>query len=379
MSLREEFKKRYGAAPAIYRAPGRVNLIGEHTDYNDGFVMPATIGFWTQAAVAPRTDRTLRVASLNDAETIAFDLDTPPRRTGKWHDYVIGVVVALRQADVPLGGADLLVEGNVPIGAGLSSSASLEVACALALLAVSRQSITPINLARVCQTAENAFVGMRCGIMDQFASVFGKVGHALLLDCRSLEARPVPLPNDISLVICNSGVHHALAGSEYNARRADCEEGVRQLAKHLPGIAALRDVTLPQIEELAGSLPSRIARRCRHVVHENARVLEVADALQARDLQKVCALLNASHVSLRDDYEVSCRELDVLVDLAADTAGVHGARITGGGFGGCTVNLVQKDRVDAFADAVTQGYERATGRRPAIYVCEAVNGAGAAE
>ncbi len=372
--VREEFARRFGGRPRVFRAPGRVNLIGEHTDYNDGFVMPAAIGFHTWVATGPRADCKLRVHAMEFNETREFSLDDS-RPLHHWSDYVRGVGLALRQAGFRVSGADLVVHGNVPLGAGLSSSASLEVATALALAAIGGDTYAPEQLVRACQRAENEFVGARCGIMDQFIAYNGRGDHALLLDCRSLSYEPVPLPAGVSLVICNTLVKHAIAGGEYNARRAQCEEGVRLLRAFYPEIRALRDITLEQLDRHRQALPPLIYKRCRHVVAENARVLAAGDAFRADDLVRVGSLMNQSHRSLRDDYEVSCPELNLMVELANRVAGTVGARMTGGGFGGCTVNLVCNPALELFRTEIAKGYQLHTGRQPEIYVSAAADGA----
>jgi galactokinase len=377
-ALEQRFVQLFGESPRTYQAPGRVNLIGEHTDYNDGFVMPAAIGFYTRAAVAPRPDRKLAIHSENYSEQVEFDLDhLPATGMGHWSDYVVGVVKILLRSGKKLSGANLLVDGNVPQGAGLSSSASIEVAVGYALLDLGGPStIDRTQLALLCQQAENEFVGARCGIMDQFIASHGKRGQALLLDCRSLESRQLPLPNDAALAICNTMVKHSIAKGEYNQRRAECEAGVRFLSKHLPQVRALRDVKLEDLEAYGHELPEVIARRCRHVIGENARVLKAAAALERGDLQAFGNQMLESHRSLRDDFEVSCSELDLMVELAGQVEGVYGTRMTGGGFGGCTIALVQAGCVEAFQRTVREGYERSTGRKPEIYICAAADGVG---
>ena len=388
--LRTEFIERYGSAPELFRAPGRVNLIGEHTDYNAGFVMPAAIQFYTTVAIAPRSDRRLRVRSSNFSETIEAELPAAgmpisPRRGERshWVDYVLGVAWALQRHGVPLHGADLLICGEVPLGAGLSSSAALEVAVALAFSSLTGRTLDRMTLARLCQQAENDYVGTRCGIMDQFTAACGRAGHALMIDCRSLESQLLPLDLHsagdgaaVQLVICNTMVRHRHAGGEYNRRREECEQGVRSLQRVLPGIDALRDVTPAQLKANAPELDPVIYRRCRHVVTENQRVLAAAAALEAGTLQSFGQLMRDSHRSLRDDYEVSCPELDLMVRLAETLDGVFGARMTGGGFGGCTVNLVRADAVPAFRSLIAERYADATGQTPEIYVCQAAEGAG---
>lgn len=360
----------------LFRAPGRVNLIGEHTDYNDGFVMPVAINFSTWISLHPRAGRKLEIHSENFDETVLFDLDDPnPAPRGHWSDYAIGVAIMLERAGHRLRGSHLSIRGEVPIGSGLSSSAALEVATAFALTANSDLTITKIELARLCRQAENDFVGARVGIMDQFVSVFGERDKALLLDCRSLEFKLLPVPSEVQLVVCNTMVKHELASSAYNERRSQCEEGVRQLSALLPNVRALRDVSSSQLEEHARELAPIIYRRCRHIVTENERVLAASEALEQTDLRHFGQLMNESHQSLRYDYEVSCAELDLMVELARGVGGVYGARMTGGGFGGCTVNLVSRENVEEFRSKVIAGYEAATGLKPEIYVCTAVKGA----
>ena len=374
--LAQTFRELYGGQPRVYRAPGRVNLIGEHTDYNEGLVMPAAIDFSTSVAIDARDDRRVVVRSANFSDTAELDLDQPPTHgRGHWSDYPFGVAIKLEAAGQKLRGANILVHGDLPIGSGLSSSAAIEVATGLALLELANASVDRLELAKLCQEAENEFVGMRCGLMDQFISCFGQTGHALILDCRSLEYQPLPLPRNVKLVVCNTMVKHELAASEYNARRAECEEGVRLLARQFAEVQSLRDVTMDNLERVKSELAEVVNRRCRHVVSENERVAAASEALQREDLEAFGRLMGESHRSLRDDYEVSCKELNLMVDLASKADGVVGARMTGGGFGGCTVNLVESDSVDSFAEAVAEGYARATGREPEIYVCSPAQGA----
>jgi len=360
----------------LFRAPGRVNLIGEHTDYNDGFVMPVAINFSTWVTLYSLDEHRLEFKSDSFRDQAVLDLDhlqISPR--GDWSDYPIGVALMLTRLGYELKGARLIISTEVPIGSGLSSSAALEVATAVSLTTHSDITIDPVELALLCQRAENEFVGARVGIMDQFASIFGKVNKALLLDCRSLEFRQLPLSNKTQLVICNTMVKHELASSAYNERRTQCEEGVARLKPLIPNVRALRDVSSAQLEANRKALPELIYRRCKHVVTENERVLAAADALDQDDLDRFGQLMNQSHESLRVDYEVSCTELDLLVEIARKVPGVLGARMTGGGFGGCTVNLVDRDSVEQFKDTVSTAYQESTGLNPEIYVCSAVNGA----
>ena len=364
-ALRREFVERFGAAPRGFRAPGRVNLIGEHTDYNAGFVMPVAIQFDTIAAVAPRLGRTLRVRSTNFAQTCEVDLARD------------AAAAAPRGAPVPW-------FVYVPLGAGLSSSAALDVAVALALSSAAGERLEPLTLTKLCQRAENDYVGTRCGIMDPFASVFGHAGHALQIDCRSLEYEYLPLhpgsaQTGAQIVICNTMVRHQHAGGEYNRRREECEHAVTVLRQWLPGLESLRDLAPQVLQQHERALDPVILRRCRHIVTENERVLAAAAALKAADLAAFGALMNASHRSLREDFEISCTELDLMVQIAGTIDGVYGARMTGGGFGGCTVNLVRTDAVPQFRAQIVERYRRATGIAPDIYVCTAADGAGAIE
>jgi galactokinase len=374
--LQPQFRHLYNAEPRLYRAPGRVNLIGEHTDYNDGLVLPAALDFAAWVAAAPRADRRLVIHSENFSERLECNLDElPARPRHHWSDYVCGVAVLLEQSGYRLRGANLLLRGDVPMGAGLSSSAAIEVATAYALLDIAGHPVDRLELARLCQRVENDFVGLRCGIMDQFVSCYGRSGHALLLDCRSLEYRWLPLPEEVRLVICNTMVKHSLASGAYNQRRAECEAGVQHLQAFLPQVRALRDVSLRELQQYGRDLPPVIYRRCHHVISENARVLASAAALAQGDFAAVGQLMNASHQSLRDDYEVSCDELDLLVRLASEVEGVYGTRMTGGGFGGCTINLVNAAHVRDFERVVSPSYQRATGHTPEIYIGSAADGA----
>jgi len=373
--LRQKFREEFGGEPRLYRAPGRVNLIGEHTDYNDGFVLPAALELRTWVAAAARRDRRLRIRSLRFGATLEFDLDDPapaPRRD--WSDYVRGVAIMLQKAGHRLTGADLLIDSDVPIGAGLSSSAALEVSTGYALLDLSGLAVDRTELALCCQRAENEFVGMRCGVMDQFVSCHGAAAHALLLDCRSLAFRLVPIDPSVRLVICNSMVRHELAAGEYNLRRAECERGVALLKPALPAIRALRDVGAAELTAHAALLPELTLRRCRHVVTEDDRVERAGAALDAGRVEEFGRLMNASHVSMRDDYEISCRELDILVELAWRVEGVLGSRMTGGGFGGCTVSMVRVDAVERFRASLATGYAAATGITPDILICSPGDG-----
>jgi galactokinase len=376
--LAQHFKDLFGSPPRIFCAPGRVNLLGEHTDYNDGFVMPCAIGFSTRVAISSRQDRKLVIRSEEFSEQFEFDLDNlPVRGKGVWSDYVLGVAVMLRQIGHPTPGASLLVRGEVPIGAGLSSSAAIEVASALALMSLNGAALPLPEVAKLCQKAENVFIGARVGIMDQFVSCLGKAGHALLLDCRSLEFKLIPIPQNVRLVICNTMVKHDHANGAYNRRREECDEGVKLLSRWYPKIRALRDVSVEQLVQHKAEIPETIYKRCLHVVSENQRVLEGGKYLTDGDVEQFGALMQQSHCSLRDLYEVSCRELDVMAEIARSLKGYCGGRMTGGGFGGCTVNIVRAADAETFAKQISERYQAEIGIKPDVYVCSAANGASA--
>ena len=373
--LREQFRKLYGQEARIFRAPGRVNLIGEHTDYNEGFVMPVAMDLYTWVAAAPREDSRVHVFSQNLGKHAEMDFRDPILRVRRhWSAYVLGVAASLRMSGAEIGGANLLLEGKVPMGAGLSSSASVEVAVGYALLESSGLSRSPVELAELCQRAENEFAGARCGIMDQMIACCGRANYALMLDCRTLEYQLLPLFSDAQFVVCNSMVKHDHAAGEYNARRADCETATRILGAQMPGVRALRDVSLGDLERYAQLLPEVVCRRGRHVITENARLMEGRSALERGDPESFGRLMRESHRSLKEDYDVSSAELDLLVDIASGIAGVHGSRMTGGGFGGCTISLVRNSEVEDFKTAIARDYQRATGRHPDIYLVRASEG-----
>jgi galactokinase len=418
----------YAATPTLYAAPGRVNLIGEHTDYCDGFVMPAAIDFSTLIAISPRNDGRILAHSVNFDEsidrTLADQLDNrlAQRLAGSkthWSDYPAGVLWALREAGVDISsGFSFTIAGDVPLGAGLSSSASVEVATAFAVLGAlgipitSPESATlpgkqlndpnvvpPANgastpadsqtvahptaptsmplrqVALLCQRAENHFVGANVGIMDQFVICCGEQDNAVMIDCRSLDYQLAPIPTSVRIVICNSMVKHSVAGGEYNTRRAEIEQGTAILRSHRPEIKALRDATVEDLAQWGDEMPPNVLRRCRHVITEDNRVLAAVQAFKDHDLTRFGELMHEAHVSFRDDFEASCPEIDILVDLAVKQPGCFGARLTGGGFGGCTVNLVAVDQVDAFTEAMRDGYLAATSILAEIYTSRASAGA----
>jgi galactokinase len=375
--ISEAFARRFGRSARLFRAPGRINLIGEHTDYNDGFSLPFAIDRETVAAVAPRDDRLIRVFSSDLDDETVVDLDAREVPDAAWARYVAGVAFVLEEQGARLRGVDMSITGDVPLGAGLSSSASLEVAAGLALLRVSNAGdLDGMVLARAGQAAEHRFVGTMCGIMDQMASRFARAGSALLIDFASLDVEHVPLDlGDHRLVACDSRVHHELASSEYNSRRRECEEAVSRLAAKGLEVRSLRDVTPAMLDEHASDLPGALLARARHVVTENARTLAAAEALRGGDVVELGRLMTASHRSLQLDYEVSCDELDLLVDVALSLDGVLGARMTGGGFGGSTINLVRRDKLDSFPLEIGSRYLEATGREPRVFEVRAAAGA----
>ncbi len=358
-------------APRLFQAPGRVNLIGEHTDYNDGFVLPAAIDRQILVAATARTDAEVNIYAHNfnqwDRFRIQDDIEKLPGNL--CGNYFRSIVWSLRRQGRDLCGMDAVVSGNIPIGAGLSSSAAIEVAVGFTLLKLSETEINLKELALAAQKAENDFVGMRCGIMDQYIACLGQEDHALLIDCRDLSYQNLPLPLGASVVIVDSGVHRGLMDMEYNARREDCENAARHF-----GVSVLRDVGLEALRQRSHELTTVVRRRAQHVISENDRTLAAADALRTQDLSTFGELMKASHASLRDDFEVSCPELDRLVEIALDVTGVYGARLTGAGFGGCMVALVEKQAADHLMDTIETRYEAVTGRRATAYTCRASAG-----
>lgn len=372
---RKAFMRHFGAGGITVRAPGRVNLIGEHTDYNDGFVLPCAIDYETAVTGRIRDDRRVRVIAADYDDALdEFSLDAPivPREDALWANYVRGVVKFLLARGCALGGAELAISGNVPQGAGLSSSAALEVAIGQAFKTLYALPISATELALNGQQAENQFVGCNCGIMDQLISAQGKAAHALLIDCRSLDTRAVHLPEGVAVMILNSNVRRGLVGSEYNVRRAQCEAAARHY-----GVAALRDVDEVALEARKTGLDPVAYRRARHIVTENARTLAAAEALAAGDLRRMSVLMADSHASMRDDFEITVPAIDRLVEIIQGAIGdAGGARMTGGGFGGCAVALVPQEKVAAVEAAVAAGYRSPDGVPAAIYVCHAADGVG---
>jgi galactokinase len=376
--VRDVFRARFPDTPEprVFRAPGRVNLIGEHTDYNLGFVLPIALDMACFVAAAPSTGGVFRLYSKNleDAREFPADQIAASQPRGDWTDYVIGVAQQLQRAGFELLPLNLAFYSTVPVGSGLSSSAALEVSSALALL--QGRSIDKTELARLCQRAEREFVGVPCGIMDQYVSVFGEENRAINIDCRTVTHESVTLPADASIVAVNSMVKHDLGESAYATRVRECAQAVAILNKAYPTVGSLRDATSEIVDIMQDSLPEHIFRRARHVTTENERVLAFMKTAEEGDLLGMGRLFLASHRSLQRDYEVSCEELDFLVDAAADFTGVCGARMTGGGFGGCTVNLIAPDRVEAVESHITEAYRRRYQIEPQIYRCVPAAGAG---
>ncbi len=364
------FRERFGGTPRLFQAPGRINIIGEHTDYSGGLVMPAAIDRRCLIAAAPNGSRRMNVVAGTLGSEAHADLDALAPGQG-WMDYVAGVAAVLIADGVTVPGVDLWVESDVPIGAGVSSSAAIEVATAQALLALADTEAGGLQIARWAQRAENDFVGMPCGIMDQFASANGVAGGAMLLDCATLKAKPVGLPDQASFLLVDSMVRHAHVEGEYRARRDDCETAARLL-----GVALLSQVAEADLADALQRLPLGPAKRCRHVVSENGRVRRAAEALGRGDLAALGLLMNQSHASLRDDMQVSTDEVDRLAAIAQATPGVFGARMMGGGFGGCVIALVDAARSPRASEAIQGAYAAVIGKRPDAFVCRAVGGAG---
>jgi galactokinase len=375
--LRSFHVARFQTAPAIFVAPGRVNLIGEHTDYAEGFVMPAAIDFATLAAISPRSDGKIVLYSenfANDGRTFKADV-LPKSRSGHWTDYPLGVLSILAGEGHMIPGFSLTLWGDVPLASGLSSSASVEVATALAVTHLMGVSYPGPVLSRLCQRAENEFVGAKSGIMDQFISANGKEDHALLLDCRDLSFKLAPIPASIALVIANTMVKHSVADGEYSTRRAEVEEATAVIARHRPEVRFLRDATLEDLSHWGSEMSTNALKRARHVISENERTVAAAEALIRHDLGKLGRLMAEAHASYSKDFEASCVEADAMVALAQDLPGLIGARLTGGGFGGCTINLVEREYASEFSEALAARYAGETGIVPQVFVCHASGGA----
>ena len=377
IALRTLHKARFQAEPAIFAAPGRVNLIGEHTDYAEGFVMPAAIDFATLAAISPRTDGKIVLYSenfSNDGRTL-HAAALPTTASHHWTDYPTGVLAILAGKGHKIPGFSLTLWGDVPLASGLSSSASVEVVTALAVTSLLGVTYSGPVLARLCQRAENEFVGAKSGIMDQFISANGAEDHALLLDCRDLSFKLAPIPGRVALVIANTMVKHSVATGEYATRRAEVEEATEVIARHRPEVRFLRDATVDDLAKWGPEMSPNALKRARHVITENTRTVAAAEALLKHDLAKLGRLMAQAHVSYSKDFEASCVEADAMVALAQDLPGLIGARLTGGGFGGCTINLVEREQASEFSEALGARYTAETGIVPEILVCHASGGA----
>src|SRR3984957_7177323 len=375
-ALRSLHAARFGARPAVFAAPGRVNLIGEHTDYAEGFVMPAAIDFATLAGISPRADGKIAIFSENYGQVRYFDAgELPSKAAQHWTDYPLGVISILAGEGNAIPGFSLSLWGDVPLGSGLSSSASGEEATALAGTGLMGGSYPGPVLARLCQRAENEFVGANCGIMDQFISANGAKDHALLLDCRDLSFKLAPIPSGVALVIANTMVKHSVAGSEYTSRRAQVEAAAAVIARHRPEVRFLRDATLDDLKRWGSEMSPNALKRARHVISENLRTVAAADALIHHDLEELGRLMAEAHLSYSRDFEASCVEADAMVALAQGLPGLIGARLTGGGFGGCTINLVEREHAAEFSEELSARYATETGIVPQILICHASSGA----
>jgi galactokinase len=377
--LQKIFTDRFGNPPGTItvRSPGRINLIGEHTDYNEGFVLPGAIDQGICFIAAPRNDDKINFIAADMDEDFTCTLRSLKKSSQGWPNYLLGVIEQIVKTGRTLRGCDVIFGGDVPIGAGLSSSAAVEAGFAFALNTMFSLNLSPIELVHVAQNAEREFVGVQCGIMDQFINIFGKEKHVLRLDCRTLEYEYFPFDYDHAcFVLCDTGVNRQLAASEYNARRSQCKAGVAVLQKDNPAVKSLRDVTPEHLLQYIHILDPLLYKRCEYVVSENARVLSVCKALLSNDLPSVGRLMYESHAGLRDGYEVSCRELDLLVDIAATVPGVYGARMMGAGFGGCTLNLIERRRVADFIQIVNSEYKKTVHRGVPTYVVQIQVGTG---
>jgi galactokinase len=373
----EIFRSRFGGEPRVFRAPGRVNLIGEHTDYNDGFVMPVAIDRDTVTAAAPRNDSMLRVYSENLQQEVSIDLAKRTQsRKGEWTSYVEGVARVLMEKGHQIGGADLVILSDVPEGAGLSSSAALELSVGVALKALNGITISEPELALAAQQAEHEYAGTQCGIMDQFISAAGLEDFALLIDCRELTYKPISIGSGgTSWVVIDTKVKHNLASSAYNERRAECAEAAKVISRKFPEVKALRDATMLMLDTVRQHLTEVVYQRARHVITENERTLKAAEALAGKRMEEMGALMFKSHYSLRDDYQVTCKELDFLVDRAVLFEGCLGSRMTGGGFGGCTISLVRSDRAEEYVECLVKDYEKEFGFAPSPLEIHSAHGA----
>ena len=373
----QEYRQHYGEKPTlVVTAPGRVNLMGEHTDYNDGFVLPVAIDRHICVAAATRSDHILNLHSVDYQSSVSVPLSNLiPNNQTRWADYSKGVADQLLKKGCSLAGASFCIKGTIPIAAGLSSSAALEVASAIAFRQLNQLHIGSLDIIKLAQKAETDFVGVHCGIMDQFISLMGEKGHALFLDCRSLEFQQIPFPKGVDLVICDTGIKRELSDSAYNQRRKECEDAVRELTTYHHGLTSLRDISYQEFQKVQQKISPISSRRALHVITENGRVLQTVDAMKINDLKLMGTLMIDSHMSLRNHYEVSCNELDTIVDIALEVDGVYGARMTGAGFGGCAICIVSKEKTHHLIERLHTEYPNHTNRTLEIYVTSPQNGA----
>ncbi|MFL5746270.1 MAG: galactokinase [Niastella sp.] len=372
--IQQAFRERFNKEPLVIGAPGRVNLIGEHTDYNEGFVLPGAVDKRIYVAIAPNETNTVNVFASQFNESYSFSLDITGPQKG-WMNYLLGVSYHIQKQGKKIGGVDLVIDGDIPVGAGMSSSAALCSGYGFALNELFQLGLSRMELAFIGQKTEHTFVGVKCGIMDQFASLHGKKGHVMKLDCRSLEYEYIPFDFPAyKIVLVNSMVSHSLAGSEYNVRRQQCEEGVAILQKHYPEIKSLRDVEPAQLLQHQAELPPVVFDRCSFIVYEKERLLAGCDALKKNDLTTFGKLMFATHEGLSKKYSVSCTELDFLAECAQHITGVAGARMMGGGFGGCTINIVQADAVDVFTKKIQAAFNGLFKITPEVYVTQIEEG-----
>lgn len=374
-SIRNKFKKLFNEEPLIIRSPGRVNLIGEHTDYNNGFVLPASIDKAMYFTLTPRNDETVKLFALDMNDSYEFDISKPVYTNKGWPNYLMGVVDQLNKLNYRLKGFNCVFGGNIPIGAGLSSSAAIEAGLAYTLNYIFNLGIDRLSLVKLAQKAENEFVGVKCGIMDQYINIFGKNGNVLKIDCQSLECEYYPFEFDnVSIVLFDTKVSHSLASSEYNQRRMECNTGVEIIKQKYPFVKSLRDVSLQLIKEYESILETVVYNRCKYAVEENYRLLNACNCLVEGDLQSFGELMYKTHEGLSKDYEVSCEELDYLVELTKDNSKVYGSRMMGGGFGGCTINLIENDELGNAVEKIRESYNNKFGKEPGIYITNISNG-----
>ncbi len=374
-AVKIKFKELYNGEPVIVRSPGRANLIGEHTDYNLGFVLPCAIDKAIYFAVAPRKDTMCRLYALNMNESFETSIDELRKSKKGWPNYLMGVLDQLNKSGYSFSGFNCVFGGDIPVGAGLSSSAALEAGLAFTLNHIFDLGIDKLSLVKIAQKAENEFVGVQCGIMDQFINIFGESGAVLRLDCRSLEYQYFPFEfDDVAIVLFNSNVSHSLASSQYNQRRTECTEGVNQIKKYEKHVESLRDVSADMLTACKSTLDPTVYRRCKYVVEENNRLLQACAALGRKDLKAFGRAMVQTHDGLSRDYEVSCKELDYLVDLVRDNPHVYGSRMMGGGFGGCTINLIETGSVDSLGKMVSEKYFQKFGIKTALYITSISSG-----